>query len=387
MKSKHWLLKSILIVICSSLILYLNYHPKDHNKIEMVNDKMQIMNSVQQPTNIDSNMPEINNASSNSNDLKKNENSPVLVETEILTTNTPDLVMQAEVLTLEKDLKELANKPLDSQEVLTDHQANQTQTPNTCIQDEPQKLHIFFDVGQVLLDNSSTGAAKAVGVSHMFWYTVKHKKTPESKDIQSRLFDFIDYCTKRPRGHALFNGQPLPGLMCDWAKGLINTQEILKIVTHYNTQAKEFFESEEEKNLVFGALNLFKPDVISDIQKPIVKMVNLFEYCCQNFPDQVYILSNWDRESAALIRKKFPKIFNLIPKDHIFFSGDIGELKPEKSAFNYVTDKLNINPKSCILIDDNAENIKMARSLGWKGIIHKTPERSTRKLKRLTKKH
>ena len=345
MKNKRLLLITLLIVITGSIVLYLNCNPKGHNL----------------------------------------NNNHVNTETEQVNVN------------LEYDQKQPANSDIASSEnqdqdnkcaITNLKQATKIKTENLNqaykYPDTGQK-YIFFDVGQVLLSNSSTGAAKAVGVSHMFWYTVKHKKTPESKDIQARLFDFIDYCTKRPRGHALFNDQPLPGLMCDWAKGKIATSEILKIVTHYEQEAKAFFISEQEKNLVFGALNLFKADVICNIQRPVAKMIELFEQACQQFPGHVYILSNWDRESAALVRKKFPQIFKLIPQENIFFSGDIGELKPEKAMFEYVTNKLKINPKNCILIDDNIENIKVAKSLGWIGLAHKNPERTIRKFKRLTK--
>ncbi len=336
MKRQIWLLTGLLIVIGSALTLYWNYNPKG------------------------SAMPNI--------DYQTQANTSIDCQTAVT-----DIADQAEQASL-------------SDQILSNHDTQASNHNTAQVQpDCKHKFHIVFDVGQVLLDNSSTGAAKAVGMSHMFWYTVKHKKTPESKDIQARLFDFIDYCTKLPRGHALFNGQPLPGIMCEWAKGKIDTSEILKIVTHYETQAKEFFKSDEERNLVFGALNLFKPDIICNIQKPITKMVELFDDCCKNFPNQVYILSNWDRESAALVRKKFPQIFTKIPANHILFSGDIGEVKPQASAFNYLTERFKTCNDTFILIDDNAENVKVARSLGWKAILHKHPERTARKLKRLTK--
>jgi HAD superfamily hydrolase (TIGR01509 family) len=336
MKNKIWLIITSLIVINVCLVgLYFKYNQLEPKKMEPTNESNMISEQIQAQVDCtDNNLNLID-----SNIIAKLDNHDV--------SSNPELIDQ--------------------------------------IQDSQHQYHIFFDVGQVLLDNSSTGAAKAVGVSNMFWYTVKHKKTPESFEIQSRLFDFIDYCTQEPRGHALFNNQKMPHLICEWAKGKINTSEVLKIVTHYQAKAQEFFKSDEEKNLVFGALNLFKPDVICNIQKPINKMVDLFDKYCENFPNQVYILSNWDRESAALIRKKFPQIFGKIPSKNIFFSGDIGELKPELNAFIYVTTKLNLDPRSCILIDDNAENIKAAKSLGWKTILHKNPERTAHKLHRITK--
>ena len=241
--------------------------------------------------------------------------------------------------------------------------------------------HIFFDVGHVLLHNSGTMAAKAVGVSNMLWYTVKHKKTPDHKEIQGRLFAFIDHCTKRPRGSALFNDEQLPGLMCDWVKGHIKSTELLNTILSYEKEANEFFISTEEKNLVLGTLALFKPDVICKIQRPVAKMVKFFQDCNQAFPGRIYILSNWDGESAKLVRKKYPQIFNIIKAQNIFFSGDIGQVKPEASVFNYITDHLNLDPKKCILIDDNQVNIAAAEALAWQTILHTSPEDTILRLK------
>lgn len=355
MKNNRKIFISLLIAITGSIILYLNCNPGDHH---LGNNLNQISHQI-------TDEKELSTASKSEIEVSDEELASIALASPEHITATPEITKNA----ASQNPKEL--------ETAASNQPYNNQTTN--------QKYVFFDVGQVLLSNSSTGAAKAVGVSHMFWYTVKHKKTPESKDIQARLFDFIDYCTKVPRGHALFNNEPLPGIMCDWAKGKIATSEILKIVTDYHKEAKEFFISEEEKNLVFAALNLFKADVICNIQKPIAKMLELFDYACDKFPGHVYILSNWDRESADLVQQKFPKIFNKIPKENIFFSGHIGKLKPEKEIFEYVTNKLNIDPKNCILIDDNAENIKVAKTLGWQGILHKHPERSTRKFKRLTK--
>lgn len=245
--------------------------------------------------------------------------------------------------------------------------------------------YIFFDVGGVLLKNSTSSAIKAVGVSNMFWYTYRHKKKPDHYEVQARLFDFIDYCMNQPRGLAKVGGAFLPQIMCEWAKGTIKTKKLVETILSYKKEANEFFESKEEKNLVLGTLNLFQPKVINKIQRPIVPMIELFEECCEAFPGKVYILSNWDAESAKLIRKKYPEIFKAIPESHILFSGDINQLKPEKEIYRYATKKLKLNPHNCILIDDHSENTDSARSCGWRTILHKHPNQTAHELERLIK--
>jgi len=242
------------------------------------------------------------------------------------------------------------------------------------------EYHLFFDIRHILLENSGSAAAKEVGVSNMFWYTVKHQKTPNHIEIQNRLFEFMDYCTQKPRGLALLNNELMPYLMCQWASGKITAQEIIDTLFNYKKEIKEFFVSTEEKNLVLGALNLLKPEVICRIQKPNNKMIHLFQKYCEALPDKVYILSNWDSESAELIYQKYPEIFDKINHDHIFFSSKIGKLKPEIAVFNYVTHHLKLKPQTCVLIDDSPENVRVAKSLGWKTVLHKDSETTTKEL-------
>jgi hypothetical protein len=302
--------------------------------------------------------------------------------TEVTTLVAPDFLVTQQTNNT-ADLEKSASPKIGQTnvEIVDTETASLPQVISKKLAHEP--YHIFFDVRHILLHSSGTTAAKAVGVSNMFWYTVKHKKTPNHLEIQARLFEFMDYCTKQPRGTALFNNEPMPALMCQWAKGELTAKQFLDTVLSYKKEIKEFFVSEEEKNLVLGTLEVFKPDVICNIQRSTTKMVNFFQECCQNFPGQIYILSNWDHESASLIRKQFPQIFEMLDQDHIIFSGDIGKLKPEPEIFNYVTQTMHLNPQKCILVDDSPENIRAAKALGWGTILHKTSERTTHKVKKI----
>lgn len=246
-----------------------------------------------------------------------------------------------------------------------------------------KNYHLFFDLRHILLHSSGTTAAKELGVSNMFWYTVKHKHTPNHLEIQARLFEFMDYCTQQPRGTALFNNEPMPAIMCQWISGQLSTQQFLDSLLSYRKEIKEFFSSQEEQNLVLGTLELLKPDIICKIQRPINKMVAFFQECCNQFPGQIYILSNWDRESANLIRCQFKQIFGHLDQDHIIFSGETGKLKPELDCFKSITESKKLDPKRCVLIDDSPENIRIAKSLGWHTILHKNTDRTMHKIKKL----
>ena len=403
MKNKSWLLIAILFTTFGIVVWYFNYYQKRAELVmpqisqssqtakitetepELLSETInkQITDQLTEPvqvtiTELTTPVLNIEPVIATSDDIKTASPTPVIAQTEQIMAANIDLEKTTEIKL------EIKSEPVI--ELIT---PNNTAEINKIIIDdlnaiEAGDFHLFFDVGQVLLQSSGPTAAKAVGVSNMFWYTVKHKKTPESAEIQARLFEFMDFCTKKPRGLALFNNQPMPHLMCRWAKGQINSKEFIDTVLSYKTQAQTFFKSDEEKNLVLGTLNLFEPNTICSIQRPITKMVNFFEDCCHAFPNRVCILSNWDKESALLIRKQFPEIFNAIAKDHIFFSGDTGHLKPEADTFDYIIKKLNLNPKACILIDDNKLNIEVAQSLGWKTVLYTDADTAISEIKKIT---
>jgi HAD superfamily hydrolase (TIGR01509 family) len=67
-----------------------------------------------------------------------------------------------------------------------------------------------------------------------------------------------------------------------------------------------------------------------------------------------------------LLKKKF-KIYHLF--DNIFNSAEINLSKPNPKFFKYVLKKLKAKPKGCLFIDNNLENIKTAKNLGFSTII------------------
>ncbi len=57
-------------------------------------------------------------------------------------------------------------------------------------------------------------------------------------------------------------------------------------------------------------------------------------------------------------------------KDAIF-SADIKMVKPNKDIFEYAIKTFKINPAESLFIDDRSDNVKMALSCGFKGLVFK----------------
>ena len=68
----------------------------------------------------------------------------------------------------------------------------------------------------------------------------------------------------------------------------------------------------------------------------------------------------------------FQPVFKYFKKENCFISGNIGFIKPQPEIYNYLKEqlkRLNKKLKNCIFIDDNTNNIIMARKAGIPSIL------------------
>ncbi len=68
--------------------------------------------------------------------------------------------------------------------------------------------------------------------------------------------------------------------------------------------------------------------------------------------------------------------------DRLFFSSEIGFVKPEKGAFLYVLKKIKRKPQQCLFIDNNVKNVKAAKKLGMNVILFESESQFKSELKR-----
>ena len=55
--------------------------------------------------------------------------------------------------------------------------------------------------------------------------------------------------------------------------------------------------------------------------------------------------------------------------ERVFVSSEIGFAKPDKRAFSFVLEQMEIEAGQAIMVDDSAHNIEAARSMGIEGIV------------------
>jgi len=228
---------------------------------------------------------------------------------------------------------------------------------------------LFFDLGDVLLETNKKTA---------FWLTpgiflknaLKHG-IPSGASITKRLFELIDHQTgNAPRGSATAtcDNIAVPKIMCDWLEGAISSEEFIEIVTNISPN-DPFFKSFAEGELLINTAKLMLPNQLVKIHRTS-KLLKIFHRCCAHDANRVCILSNWDRSSIELLKKKFPEIFAKIDDSQILFSGELGCKKPDAAIFMHAANKTGTKLHRCVLVDDQITNIAGARRCGWKAVLH-----------------
>ena len=64
-------------------------------------------------------------------------------------------------------------------------------------------------------------------------------------------------------------------------------------------------------------------------------------------------------------KKRIDNQYGLDEFDYVYLSFEIGLKKPDKQIYEYVLDDLKIDAKNILFIDDDTDNILMAKECGW----------------------
>jgi FMN phosphatase YigB (HAD superfamily) len=168
----------------------------------------------------------------------------------------------------------------------------------------------------------------------------------------------------------------LPQLMCDLMQDK-TAQEIKEAVqiflNNHPTYFPPTYAGKAEKELLLGMAHMMcTPSHFASIFAPVKETV-FFIKELRNQGHKIYGLTNWDRESLALLKKLHPTIFALFETDGIVASSDpdVQQVKPGQKPYEQLLKKHSLNVKECVLFDDRSENIAQAHLTGITGILVK----------------
>lgn len=95
---------------------------------------------------------------------------------------------------------------------------------------------------------------------------------------------------------------------------------------------------------------------------------------------RVYALSNWPKH---IYDQRKDKMDFLSYMDGAFLSFQEHLIKPDEAAFLRLTEMFQIIPEETVFLDDNAENIRVAKMLGFHGIHFQSQEQAKQELAKL----
>lgn len=212
-------------------------------------------------------------------------------------------------------------------------------------------VNIIIDLGGVLIKTKKSVMTDQIGMMNLMGYTFTHFKSPR-KDF----YTFMD-SVKPPTRQSTISHVPyderhrkIPRSMCEWLKG-VPSQKILKRVSKANPSPL---------NLKL-AQTVFNPAIMSK-SKQIIQAGVQFVQECRSQGHDVYILANQDAESFKIFMADHPDFIKLF--SGVVISGDCALLKPDPAIFKYLLKKYDLETSNCFFIDDQKENIEVAKKLG-----------------------
>ncbi|MEA2446494.1 MAG: putative hydrolase of the superfamily [Actinomycetota bacterium] len=69
--------------------------------------------------------------------------------------------------------------------------------------------------------------------------------------------------------------------------------------------------------------------------------------------------------------------------DVVVISGEVGMRKPQVEIFELTTDKLDVDPRRSVFVDDHSGHLKTAQEVGMTTVLHRSPEQTIPELAEL----
>ncbi|MBE6016814.1 MAG: hypothetical protein E7233_04270 [Lachnospiraceae bacterium] len=150
--------------------------------------------------------------------------------------------------------------------------------------------------------------------------------------------------------------------------GIMSPEEILDLFINS--------DPEIEDNIRYVFANIGDAMLKCDYAVPWVKAVKE-----QGF--RVLFLSNY----SYYLRELKPEVLGFIPyMDGGVFSCEVHLIKPDKAIYQTICDKYSLDPAKCLFIDDNTDNIRVAKEFGLNAVLFEGYEKTRAEVDRILRK-
>lgn len=235
---------------------------------------------------------------------------------------------------------------------------------------EPRKINVVFDLGGVVLDPSYASYAYHVGPLRF----ALGLGCVSPREIHERFFGLLSRIREQQENHSGakdHKGNNLPQIMHDW---MCNTQESSydlrdqALAQIDNGDHDDYFRGTTERWLLRAMVNTtFTPETFTRTLRLHSAMVDFIAECKEQGHD-LYIISNYNKESFECLRRTHPEFFNQF--NGIIISHNVGRMKPDNRIFTEdLLTRFNLKAEDCIFIDDQPENCAAAQRCNIASIV------------------
>lgn len=237
---------------------------------------------------------------------------------------------------------------------------------------------VIFDMGEVLVTTSTKSKAllflpKSISEISIFY-------TLLSYNIQVELFKALNEVPAQtsPSIKMYNKNKQMAQIMVDW---MVIPNSSHKICQQAIKQIAQSNRSDQMKKVLIKVVQfMFDPEKFIESQIIIKPMQELAEKLKEN-GYKLYILSNWANDSFPLLKRRYPKLFQLF--DGIMISGEEALGKPHSDFYQRLLMKYHLAAEECIFIDDEPHNIEAAKALGVTSITHDSNKSVLLQLKKI----
>lgn len=237
--------------------------------------------------------------------------------------------------------------------------------------------NIIFDLGGVVINTDTIASFYHLGFFTLSYYVLCLKKDPRTvgAHITIRFFQTLERVIQENGitipDHIVpaYDGQgrQIPYLMQLWLAGKVPNAHICALIVQTIKKHPEWFICKSEQRIMINLTRLtFIPERFAATRVLSQRAIEFIQQC-KTYGHKIYVLSNWDAASFAILKEKYADLFALC--DGIIISGDVHYLKPDARIYQQLIAQYNLKPQECFFFDDQKENVAAAQQLGINAIL------------------
>lgn len=226
------------------------------------------------------------------------------------------------------------------------------------------KKAVLFDLNGVLIESDMRAAAYFLGLPAIATYFFSHFKTP--KHLKKDIYNVLHYDVNDQKSSLIDPYKDvLPLIFEHIFKGIHTETEMHSYVTQVLKKHRHHFKSDREHVLAHKMVDIFfHPPTLVSLQRVKKEILDMLKECKKE-GHEVFIVSNYGKESFELLKVNFPEIFDYVASDNIIISAYVNAVKPQTDMWNVVSQKvaaagIEVSPLTTVLIDDQLENVQAA---------------------------